>query len=133
MNRVIKFRVWNGVIKRYECYAPLVTLVHSKKRIVELAQNDSITLEQFTGLLDKNGVEIYENGVEIYENDEIKSKYYNGIVKFIDTLKYDYLGWYILEQDEYGDSPQLFDKNNAKDFEIIGNIHTKEALNEKDN
>ena len=73
------------------------------------------TLGQYTGLKDKNGV-------EIYEGDIVKSKYWNGVISWVDKL--DAIGWYVMEQDEYGDNPQAFDKDSAEElFEVIGNIH----------
>ena len=74
--------------------------------------------EQYTELKDKNGV-------EIYGNDIIKSEYYNGVIRYINNVKFDYVGWYIVETDEYGESPQAFDSDNAKYFEVIGNVHER--------
>ena len=81
----------------------------------------NFTLEQYTGLKDKNGV-------EIYEGDIVKSPHWNGEIKFVDNIA-DYVGYYIMEIDEYGLSPQMFESNDVIHFEVIGNIHSCENTN----
>ncbi len=63
MNRVIKFRAWD---KQYKIMSP-VTLIMFDTNEIDYASNnnepksmDHLEIMQFTGLHDKNGVEIYE-------------------------------------------------------------------------
>lgn len=77
--------------------------------------NKDVILEQFTGLLDKNGVEVYENDKIVIAKEDDEEVF---IVQYdIDTARFILTGsTYIVDFDNY----------NGSDCEVIGNIHEVE-------
>ena len=101
----LKFRAWDGK-KMIEDVIPV-----SDTDIVELFEyehqvRDVEAVEQYTGLKDKNGKEIFEGDLVAYEKDNIAS------------VRFEYGGFYPFVE-PYND----FDCPSGKEVEVIGNIH----------
>jgi uncharacterized phage protein (TIGR01671 family) len=136
MNRKIKFRVYDKDLKKmrylnnshdFICFDEKGNgYYHNMQTGLGEWFSD---LMQYTGLKDKNGVEIYENDIiDIhqtvngynqfviqYDNYKFSARYYNQKTKQI-------LGWYQYDLDE------LFEINETeKEMEVIGNIYENEV------
>ena len=125
--REIKFRVWDNIAKKYidSRYVSIsgLGLLHVAKRIIKncfrplhTRKNPWFIVEQYTGLKDINGTEIYEGDILIDDTGE-PIEYW--VVKFSD-------GGFIGEC--AGTAEPLFELAN---LEVVGNIHENSELVEE--
>lgn len=125
--REIKFRVWDNIAKKYidGRYVSIsgLGLLHVAKRIIKncfrpphTRKNPWFIVEQFTGLRDKNGTEIYEGDILIDDTGE-PIEYW--VVKFSE-------GSFIGEC--AGVAEPLFE---LTQLEVVGNIHENPELVEE--
>lgn len=118
--REIKFRVWNidEYISLNEAINDEIVVIQhpnsSKESLIEVNW-EGVEIEQFTGLLDRNGVEIYEGDIIHWHGVNLE-------VKFIVD------GWFAETSDEsITEAGQEWESSCS----VIGNIHQHAHLLEK--
>lgn len=113
MSREIKFRAWN---KKGKCWITFGGVIYRYENgTLDIVDSDNLIYEQYTGLKDKNGK-------EIYEGDRIKIEGSDTIY----TVEYGRGVWVARFGDESGDNICLFhyvQKDTVLYAEVIGNIH----------
>lgn len=113
--REVKYRFWMGnyATPKYEYWENLVKLGDDVIGGYLTSKRSEIIKEQFTGLKDKNGVEIYEGDKlsikdEVGKRGEVTVGFESGGFIIFKGLAWRYIGQYDIE---------------INDIEVIGNIH----------
>lgn len=129
MNDRFKFRVWNTISKKLRNVAQITFDARQHGCFSEIEDMETckipnqphLILEQYTGLKDSAGKEIYEGDIIAFDDDEDI-----GVVKWDDIAAC----FYIETQGEV----YTFDCCGGLDFlQIIGNIHENPELLEEKN
>ncbi len=126
MSREIKFRGWIPSEGRYGVLGAVEVKVLLDRAAHEARTLGETVLEQYTGLKDKNGVEIYEGDIL---GD-------NAIVEWFTNLVWDgggslHSGFYCKKWAEYwheGDPIDMSFHTGFNGVEVIGNIHENPEL-----
>lgn len=116
MNREIKFRAWCNTKKDF------VDPIYNNVNLSHIFELGFYEMEQFTGLTDKNGTEIYEGDILQFGNRAIQEvKFENGCFTVFDEP----LGW---DFDNFEDGIRVPIKCDLRFCEVIGNIHSNPEL-----
>ncbi|PRR85545.1 YopX family protein [Clostridium luticellarii] len=120
MSKEIKFRAWDKQNKNMEEVDLLGSnVLHIKNS--EWENIEDFEVMQYTGLKDKNGVEIYEGDI-IREQSKRLDKYF--VVEWLDRI-----GSYSFQPvDKEAKSWPCFNFGSAKNLEIVGNIYKNKEL-----
>jgi len=128
--REIKFRAWDNLNKKwmlgydyknlggFSMVGEVMMFGEYEKMLnsFSLKDLDKIVIEQFTGLFDKNGVEIYEGDIVTGTYYKFGQKYnFTGEVKYVITA------FKVVGAKSYNGMHQELNSI----YEIIGNIHTQ--------
>jgi len=115
--RTLKFRTWS---KQAQCIIPWEEL---KPKFVKLLDNPEYPYMQFTGLLDKSGVEIYEGDIVKYSAFNEQKELQN------------YINPIFWEQNfasfSVGNEHSFWALSTCEDVEVIGNIYENPELLKK--
>ncbi|ORN25080.1 YopX protein [Lentilactobacillus parabuchneri] len=129
MSREIKFRAWH---MPFGPKGPMQEMVHGKaSSILALAEMspdeyiDEYIVEQFTGLKDRNGQDVYEGDILAWHSNVCRKQDWVGLVQYRGA------GFVVQDDPKEFSTPTWLEVACSKDaniVEIIGNIHENPEL-----
>ena len=116
MQRTIKFRAWDKTLNKIHCWSA----IENHFTFEELLDDNFFEAMQYTGLKDKNGIEIYEGDIILV--NVFMSKHVTGLVAF-DRGSFcvtgNFEGWgYDCNTTNFWEM-----STNGNEYKVIGNIY----------
>ena len=130
--RELKFRVWSEEDREYRTDCDVFRLFHGKTGCPATIYNDEgdrFDIEQYTGLKDKNGKEIYEGDI-VEEDIDFNSKMTDGTFRYMVYWDECLLCWGLDPIGKESIHDELWQTNLSR--RIIGNIHEDAELLEEE-
>jgi len=140
MSREIKFRAWDRNDKRFvdetDPMRVIISLIWTEASSeFSVREWDNLTIEQFTGLHDKNGKEIYENDVvkgKICAKNSWDGYINKEALKDIRVVQFKESKWSLIQPEMKRETQGIkLSERTQNRFEVIGNIHENPELLEK--
>ena len=136
MNRKIKFRVYDTEKKKLSYGFSIQSLAEETVQDVIESWVDNLVWQQYTGLTDQNGQEIYEGDILSFSKDSMEDYIVHAVVKYgtgeFDGGTYKYPGFYLESTGDdvnlkEGDIMEPYEITNLHDpkcyyYEVVGNI-----------
>ena len=121
MQRTIKFRVWDKTLNKIHCWSA----IENHFTFEELLDDNFFEAMQYTGLKDKNDIEIYEGDIILV--NVFMSKHVTGLVAF-DRGSFcvtgNFEGWgYDCNTTNFWEM-----STNGNEYKVIGNIYENPEL-----
>ena len=144
--RELKFRIWDKTDREWTSYPPFFSSAHGKifEFFPSKYQAENLVIQQFTGLTDKNGKEIYEGDIvrfdeptklcqDVYMSSLYVFGFYNG--SFLNPVIYNSINGRKFSKVEPNslnpDGRAKLDSNPHFDWtraEVLGNIYEDSEL-----